>query len=157
MIEIISLIIRLLMGTIFIVSGFTKLLALDKFIITLYQFQLIPNYFIPYFGIFFPIIEFIFGFFLLLGFYVRKVAIGLQFLIITFIFAISVNLIRGNIIECGCFGNIIVEQIGYKVLARDILFFCLLIVISKQKEFLFALQNYQKHNFNNFKNHKKRV
>ena len=138
----ITLIGRLLIGILFIVSGLTKLFALDRFIITVYQFKLIPEFIIPYFAFTLPIIEYLLGFSLLLGMFIRQAAQGLQFLVVTFILAIIINLIRGNIVECGCFGNFIVEHISISILLRDFLLLSLSIFISRQNEHIFALQNY---------------
>lgn len=138
----ITLIVRLLIGILFIVSGFTKLFALDRFVIAVYQFKLIPEIIIPYFALTLPIVEYLLGIILLLGMFIRQAVRLLQFLIITFVFAIIINLVRGNIVECGCFGDFIVEHIGFSILLRDFLLLGLLIFISKQNDFIFALQNY---------------
>ena len=134
------LVLRLFLGALFIISSIPKISALNQFTKTVYQFKLLPEFFVPYFSVLLPIIELFLGLCLCLGIYIRWSARALSLLVLSFIGAITINLIRGVSINCGCFGNLFNEVLGWEALARDFLLLGLLIFLTTKKRFIFAIQ-----------------
>ncbi len=106
-IPIILFIIRIVIGFLFIYSGFIKLLQpIEYFEASISRYQVFPNILISPIAMTIPWVEFIFGFQLLLGMNTKISAFVLFILTIGFSLLISQALIRQlNINNCGCFGN----------------------------------------------------
>ena len=75
-----------------------------------------------------PWLELISGAFLLLGLFTKAAASVIGSMLIIFIFAILLNLIRGTPISCGCFENVD-YQISWIDIARDIGWLILIVQI----------------------------
>ncbi len=128
--SILSLILRIVMGILFIFSGVVKIFHLHEFIITVTNYKILPEFFVPYFALCLPILEYILGFFLIFRVYVYYVSRILFFLVVTFIIAILINIGRNNLVECGCFGYFFSDIIGWKTLIRDLFILAALFYLS---------------------------
>lgn len=115
------LLIRIVIGFTFIISGLLKLFSLNYFTEIVYSMHVLPIFFVPYFAILLPIIEYVLGAFLIFGLSVKLTAKCIILLLISFTIVISINLIKGNLIDCGCFGNILQEKIGWSLLLREVI------------------------------------
>jgi len=103
------------------------MLAPADFAKIIYGYGLFPEIFINLIAIIIPFLELVAGFALIIGFYPRSAAITLNGLLLAFIVAKTINLIRGHEFDCGCFSA---GQSGYfsspKVtIAGDIFYFIL--------------------------------
>lgn len=103
----IFLIIRILIGTLFVFSGLLKYSDLASFNETIEAFRIIPSRYssiIYFFTISIPSIEIICGIALICNHFRKKMCMILLVLMIIFTIAVSIDIHRGIIIDCGCFG-----------------------------------------------------
>ncbi|MCP5050537.1 MAG: DoxX family membrane protein [bacterium] len=114
---------RLLLGGIFIAASIDKITHARAFSDIVYNYQLLPEMFIYVWAITLPWLEFISGILLVTGIYKRAAASMLGGLLVIFIIAISINLIRGIEFDCGCFSTLASESSiePVTILIRDIL------------------------------------
>ncbi len=128
------ILLRLVLGGIFILSGLLKIFEpREEFIEVLFKFNLLPEFLITPFAIILPWIELLGGIFTILNIWA---GVGL----IMFIGAIVINILRGNNLEdCGCFGGSwrIFGENPYEVLSRDFPLLAIslwLLYLQEQKE-----------------------
>jgi uncharacterized membrane protein YphA (DoxX/SURF4 family) len=114
---------RVILGGLFIISSFDKIIFVSKFEKVLNDYDILPQFLIHPIAIILPWIEFISGILLILNIYSQSNSLIMLFLLIIFISAIAINMIRGISEECGCFDLLgISEKIGFGTLLRDFIF-----------------------------------
>ena len=118
---------RWILGLTFIYASLHKILSPADFAKIVYGYSLFPEIFINLIAIIIPFLELVAGFALIIGFYPRSAAITINGLLLAFIVAKTINLIRGHEFDCGCFSG---GQGGYSnspkvTIARDIFYFIL--------------------------------
>jgi uncharacterized membrane protein YphA (DoxX/SURF4 family) len=141
-----SLVLRLLMGSIFLAAGLAKMSDPISFFSTLMQFKLFPDPMISLLAIYVPWIEFLAGLSLVLGMLHRAGALILVALNIAFSFVILSVIVRGIEIECGCFGLLsdvleIPDTADWKSIVRNIIFACMSFYVFATKETVCSLEN----------------
>jgi uncharacterized membrane protein YphA (DoxX/SURF4 family) len=114
------IIVRIILGGIFIYSAFTKITDLDYFVKSLYNYRLLPEESLNLFAVIIPWLEFIIGVFLVLGIFVRESAVLGSILMVVFIGAIAFAMARGLDIECGCFGTKDGGRVGLLRIIEDL-------------------------------------
>ncbi len=136
---------RWVLGAAFIYASYHKIMEPAQFAKVIYGYYLFPAFTINFIAIVLPFIELFCGLALVLGIYPRSAALVINFLLIAFIVALSINLIRGQEFDCGCFSF---SERGYtysvrETLIRDIVFFgfgLLVIFFSRHRKWC-ALQS----------------
>ncbi len=114
-----SIIIRIFLGILFTTSGILKVTDLMTFSDAIERFDILPG-FIAAATIIIPSIEITAGLMLILGIFKRVAVVALILLIIIFVIGISINLQRGIIFDCGCFGPLnIFTKISFSKLLFD--------------------------------------
>lgn len=121
--HIISIIIRFILGAIFIVAGIPKILDTPSFASVIYNYHMLPDIFINIFAITLPWFEVIIGGLLIMGIWMPGTVIIYNILMITFIGALTFNTIRGLDISCGCFSTEPGDIIDMGTIFRDIIIF----------------------------------
>ena len=111
----------------FIERLFYPVQALDGIALLAAKSLNLPAAFINLIAIIVPFLEIIIGLALVIGFYPRSAAIILNGILMAYIIALTINLVRGHEFDCGCFA---VGQSGYSsssevTLVRDIIYFVL--------------------------------
>ncbi len=127
----IFLIAKLTIGLLFIISGLGKIVYPDKFLKTVYLYDLLPKVFVPIFSPIMSWLEFTCGVFVLFDVFVQSAALIVSVLLSVFIAVITISLLRGFNLDCGCFDLLgWGEKIGAGVLIRDfsLLFLSVLLV-----------------------------
>jgi putative oxidoreductase len=116
---------RVLLGGVFVYSSYHKIAAPAEFARIIYGYQLFPAISINLIAVILPFLELYAGMALMLGIYPRSAALIVNGMLLGFIFAITVNLIRGVEFDCGCFSLGRTGHTGYTVqlLIRDLFFF----------------------------------
>ena len=95
--------VQLALGAIFVVAALPKIGDPPSFAHMIYNYRLLPGSLINISAMVMPWIELLCGLALILGVW-RKGAVSIiTIMLVVFIIAISINLGRGNAIDCGCF------------------------------------------------------
>ena len=94
---------RWVLGAVFVYASFHKILDPEHFAKIIYGYYLFPDSSINLIAIILPYIELFAGAALILGIYPRSAALIINVMLLAFIAAISINLIRGHEFDCGCF------------------------------------------------------
>ena len=121
---------RLCLGLVFVYASIHKILDPGSFARIIYGYGLFPEWSINLTAIVLPYVELIAGLCLITGIVPRSAAVLVEILLLAFIVAISINLIRGHEFDCGCFSF---QQdsnaaAGKELLLRDMLWFAVGIV-----------------------------
>ena len=121
---IISVIVRFVLGAIFIAAGIPKILDTTSFAGVVYNYHLLPDILINVFAITLPWAEVIIGGMLILGIWLPGAVVLYNLLIIAFISALVFNMARGLDVSCGCFSTDSEDIIDMGTIFRDILILC---------------------------------
>jgi putative oxidoreductase len=125
----ISTIMRMLMGSIFILSGILKMSDLVLFEESVNMFNILSRY-SKIFAIVIPSLEFVCGLFLLFGIFKKASILALLLLMFVFTCAIGINLFYGNVFDCGCFGSLnIFSRISMSKMLFNAVFIVVLIYL----------------------------
>ena len=109
---------RWVLGWIFIISSFHKIVAPAGFAKIIYGYYLFPAATINLIAIILPFLELFTGLALIFGYYPRSAALIVSGMLIAFIIAVSINLARGHQFDCGCFS---LSQSDLPTSARQVL------------------------------------
>lgn len=136
------LIARVLVGLIFVYSGFSKVIRPPEYFeVAINAYQVFPDAIQWLAARTVPWVELILGLFLILGLHLRPTAIALAGLIVAFQMMLGQALLRGlNIDECGCFGGAFHFTL-YQSFLIDTLLLLIVIQFSGKEEHLLALDN----------------
>jgi len=94
---------QIALGIFFIVAALPKLVDPPSFAHMICNYRIVPGAFVNALALAMPWFELLAGLALILGIWTRTSAALVGALLLVFISAISLNLARGNAIECGCF------------------------------------------------------
>ena len=135
-------IVRFLIGCVFLVSGFEKIITpYQNFLYVIEGYEILPTSFATLVAKVFPWIEIFVGIFLVLGLWLKESLTAAIILFLVFIGVVAQALVRQLPIgECGCFGELISFPLK-GVLLMDI---CLLGLV------VFSLKNLRKMQFLSF-------
>jgi uncharacterized membrane protein YphA (DoxX/SURF4 family) len=132
---------RLLVGGVFVVAGFSKLLLPHAEVVALMQqYTVIPAATIPLLATLLPWLEVASGTALLIGWYTTLAAwlVGLQ--LVAFSVLMLVVISAGIVIEdCGCFGQLGLRETPVQVLLRDLVLLGLLVPVLLRQRNVLAL------------------
>jgi hypothetical protein len=95
----------LLPACVFLASAIPKLRNPKSFILTVRTYEILPQWLGDIFARVLAPVQLMLATFLLAGVAVRAAASGVAALLMGFIAAVTVNLVRGREFDCGCFGN----------------------------------------------------
>jgi uncharacterized membrane protein YphA (DoxX/SURF4 family) len=110
-------------------AGVFKISSFPEFVFSIYQFDLLPVPFISYFAVLIIAIEVTGGFLLLFGIWRKQISIIFILLLSLFTAAMLINLFKEKTIDCGCFGPLLPNQIGWWSLVRNVILIALLYCI----------------------------
>jgi hypothetical protein len=112
-----GLIASLTLGAALVIAGASKVRDLDAFVIAVLNYDLLPRSLARAFARILPFAELACGVLLVVQVGRVSVAMTSAALLLTFLIAVSVNLIRGRSIQCHCFGSS-AERIGWTTVVR---------------------------------------
>ena len=94
---------QIALGLFFVVAALPKLADPPSFAHMIYNYRLAPGPLVNLPALVLPWLELTCGVALILGIWSRSAAAVVGVLLLVFVAAISVNLLRGHAIDCGCF------------------------------------------------------
>jgi uncharacterized membrane protein YphA (DoxX/SURF4 family) len=97
--------VRLFLATVFIWSGWPKLLDPAGTLRSVRGFQILPEPLVPPFGYALPVVELAIAVLLFVGLFTRVAAALYAGMMVMFLIGVGAAWARGLSIECGCFGN----------------------------------------------------
>ncbi len=109
---------RLFLGVSFITASMSKIPHPAEFAENVAAFQMVPFWGVNLMGLIMPWAELVCGLFLILGIRTRAAATIIGMLLVMFIVGLSINLIQGTPINCGCFESV-GEPINWDLVVRD--------------------------------------
>ena len=127
-IPLVALICRLALAIIFFYAGIEKIINPGDFAVAIYNYQLLPDFAINLSAIFLPWLEVLIAISLVVGIYTRGAALLSSLLFMMFATALTINLVRGLDISCGCFGAFS-GNISWFYPARDLSLFCVSVFV----------------------------
>ncbi|MFH0728625.1 MAG: MauE/DoxX family redox-associated membrane protein [Pseudomonadota bacterium] len=96
---------RCSLGLLFVIASFHKISNPAQFAKIIYGYQLVPDIAINLITIMLPFLELFSGAALIAGIYPRSAVTIINAMLLSFIVAISINLLRGHVFDCGCFST----------------------------------------------------
>jgi len=118
--------VQIALGVFFVAAALPKVVDPPGFAHMIYNYRLVPGPLVNLMGLVMPWLELLAGLALVLGIWTRTAAATIGALLLVFVLAISLNLARGNAIDCGCFdltaaGRSVAERLADMrwVLVRD--------------------------------------
>jgi uncharacterized membrane protein YphA (DoxX/SURF4 family) len=99
----ILLLLRLVVGATFVYASIDKVVRPDQFAIAVRSYQILPVSLTNLFALVLSWAELTTGLLLILGLFSRQAAGAIFLMLIMFIAALSIVMIQGMVIDCGCF------------------------------------------------------
>ena len=95
--------VQLAIGAIFVAAAIPKIADPPSFAHMIYNYRLVPGGLLNLAALWLPWVELLAGLALIVGVWRRGAALVIGLLLLTFIAAVAINLVRGHAIDCGCF------------------------------------------------------
>jgi putative oxidoreductase len=133
---------RIIMGLLFLFSGFFKTLDPENFAKAIILYDISPEVLVPYAAVIFPYIELLIGLLLLFGYKIKSSSFLSIILMLFWIIIISISIYRGKSFDCGCFELKqfgITEDVGFPLIFRDIVLLCILLLIFNARKHILSI------------------
>jgi putative oxidoreductase len=95
--------VQIAVGLFFVIAALPKIVDPPSFAHMIYNYRIVPPALLNLMALVMPWIELLSGLALILGIWRGTARTIIGAMLLTFIIAISINLARGNAIDCGCF------------------------------------------------------
>ena len=114
------LFLRMVLGALFVYSSLHKIQSADQFGIAVRAYKLLPVGVSNIFALSVAWTEAVAGILLILGVMTKKAAGAIFILLVLFTAAIATTLVRGLVIDCGCFSNEGGDQTNVVLVVRNL-------------------------------------
>ena len=140
----VTMVIRIVLGLVFITAGLSKILDPVSFSKTIIAYRVVPDILAPYGAVIVPSLEVVLGALLVSGFKIKSASFVSLFLMVLFSLCIILNLYRGRTFSCGCFnfylfGMHLDATIGPWLLIRNMVMMALLYVLYRAQDHRLSL------------------
>ena len=125
-------VLRIVIGAIFIYASADKVVCPRAFIQVVESYEILPHFLAVPFGVVLPYVELVAGIMLVGGFRTREAATIVSALLVIFIIALTINVLRESQISCGCFETY-EEPIGWGTVARDVLLLIPSLILTRSR------------------------
>jgi len=133
------LVLRVFLGALFVFSATGKVADPERFAIAVRAYELLPVSLTNLFALVLSWAEILSGIMLILGVYTRKAAAAVLLLLVMFTVAIATTMIRGLVIDCGCFSNEGGSQTGLLLVLRNLFLIAACLIVMRFDNGFFAL------------------
>jgi putative oxidoreductase len=140
------LVLRLFLGALFVFSASDKVLDPQKFAIAVRGYNLLPVALTNLFALVLAWSELLSGVLLILGIYTRQAAAAVLLMLVMFIGAVAAAIIRGLVIDCGCFSNEGGSQTGYLLIVRNLFLITACLIVMRFDGGFFGLSRFVSRN-----------
>ncbi|HEV2739471.1 MAG TPA: MauE/DoxX family redox-associated membrane protein [Candidatus Elarobacter sp.] len=124
------LVLRIVLGAIFIVAGVSKFGHAAEFAQQIAAFRLLPQPVIAPTALALPLVEILLGGYLAIGLFTRAAAWIAMAMLLVFDGAIASAVVRGMTLSCGCFGANDRTVTTWAEVARDAIFVLLAVLVA---------------------------
>lgn len=121
--------IRVFLGLVFLISSIAKFFEIREFSRVVQEFGYLPPALADIIAIVLPSIEFLVGFFLVIGLWTGLATGFAMGLMMIFVAVIIPHPIIGNEIECGCFGLLTQSKVDLTLILRNIVLLSLTVLV----------------------------
>jgi uncharacterized membrane protein YphA (DoxX/SURF4 family) len=111
--------VRLLAAGIWLAAGASKVGELSTFHAQVAKYDVLPHAVVAPFAYALPFLELGIGAYLALGLFTRTAAAVGTALMVVFVIAQAQAWARGLVLDCGCFGSIAEQKVGFWTILRD--------------------------------------
>ena len=118
------------LGVLFAVSGLLKLADRRGFQSGLARYKILPARLVPFASRVIPVVEVVIGGCLLVGLHSRLAAAAATVLLVVVTAGVVVNLRRGRLIPCACFGTASTSPITIRTVVRNAALFVLALIVA---------------------------
>jgi uncharacterized membrane protein YphA (DoxX/SURF4 family) len=132
---------RLVLGLTFIVAGLSKLAARDDLARTVISYGILPSGWAQFVATWLPRFELMTGMLLVLGVVGRAAAALAALALAAFTAGAIVNLLRGRVIDCGCFGPTRIKRVTWRTVARNVLLVAAAVVLVLDPAYVFSIES----------------
>jgi len=122
---------RIVLGFVFIFAAISKATEPEAFARAISNYKLLPLFSINILSIILPWIELCTGILLVFGISIKENSSILSGLLLIFIIAIAISLVRGLNIDCGCFGTVGGTKVGIQKILENIGLLILGMILTK--------------------------
>jgi uncharacterized membrane protein YphA (DoxX/SURF4 family) len=136
------LVLRIFLGVVFVLASADKVLEPDKFAIAVRGYQLVPVGLSNLFAIVIAWGELIAAIMLIFGVFTRKAAAAILLMLIMFTGAIAIMMVRGIVVDCGCFSNEGGSQTGFALILRNLFLMVTALMIMRFESGYFGLSKF---------------
>ena len=112
---------RFFLGFVFVYAAIEKINDPGSFAVSVHNYKLLPIFIINIIAVILPWIELTAGMMIIIGISVRENSFITSILMLIFIIAVSISLMRGLNINCGCFGTAGGSKIGIQKIGENLL------------------------------------
>jgi uncharacterized membrane protein YphA (DoxX/SURF4 family) len=138
----INLLIRLVVGIVFIITGSSKIIDPALFSREITNYDMLPNFSINLLSIILPWVELIVGILFVFGVRVKANLILLVGMLFMFNFAVAVAWARGLDINCGCYSSVAQQTVGIGKLSENFAMIVALAFMFFSPDDKLAIENY---------------
>jgi uncharacterized membrane protein YphA (DoxX/SURF4 family) len=131
--------IRIVLGFVFIFAAISKAAEPEAFAKAIYNYKLLPLFLINILAITLPWIELSAGLLLVFGVSVKENSAILSGMLLVFIIAIAISLVRGLDIDCGCFGTVDGSKVGLMKILENVGLLLLGLILIKYDSKYFSI------------------
>lgn len=117
--EYINLIIRLVVGTVFIFTGISKIVSPSLFAKDISNYAMLPTQLVNLMAIILPWIELVSGILFIVGIKIKANLILIAGMLLMFNIAVATAWARGLDINCGCFSDVASQKVGIQKLSEN--------------------------------------